>query len=133
MYRADTSNLNGKKIFTMEFCPTCGSFLAPAKTRTGDEMVVMLARSKCGHTRELSARKVQKEATNLVQPKQKPAVTVISEEDQKMTTLPTIKMECPKCGNNLVFVWQVQTRGGDEASTQFMRCTKCSHTFREYT
>jgi len=27
----------------------------------------------------------------------------------------------------------VQTRGGDEASTQFMRCTKCNHTFREYT
>jgi DNA-directed RNA polymerase subunit M len=31
-----------------------------------------------------------------------------------------------------VYVWQVQTRGGDEASTQFFRCTKCGHTFREY-
>jgi DNA-directed RNA polymerase subunit M len=29
-------------------------------------------------------------------------------------------------------VWQVQTRGGDEASTQFFRCTKCGHTTREY-
>jgi DNA-directed RNA polymerase subunit M len=45
----------------------------------------------------------------------------------------TIKMKCEKCENNEVFVWQVQTRGGDEASTQFMRCTKCGHTFREYT
>jgi DNA-directed RNA polymerase subunit M len=42
-------------------------------------------------------------------------------------------MKCERCDNNLVFVWQVQTRGGDEASTQFMRCTKCGHTFREYT
>jgi DNA-directed RNA polymerase subunit M/transcription elongation factor TFIIS len=26
----------------------------------------------------------------------------------------------------------VQTRGSDESSTQFLRCTKCSYTFREY-
>jgi len=41
-------------------------------------------------------------------------------------------MECPKCGNNQVYVWQVQTRGADESSTQFFRCTKCGYTFREY-
>jgi DNA-directed RNA polymerase subunit M/transcription elongation factor TFIIS len=26
----------------------------------------------------------------------------------------------------------VQTRGADESSTQFLRCTKCNYTFREY-
>lgn len=50
--------------------------------------------------------------------------TVITQEDQKMNTLPTLKVECPKCGDKQVYVWQVQTRGGDESSTQFMRCTK---------
>ncbi len=59
-------------------------------------------------------------------------MTVISEDEQKIKTMPTIRVECDKCGNNMVYVWQVQTRGGDEASTQFMRCTKCGHTFREY-
>ena len=117
----------------MEFCPTCGSFLAPTKSKVGNEVVMVLACSKCGYTKQSSAKKAQLRSGKVIQPKRKPIVTVISEEDQKMATLPTIKVQCPKCGNNLVFVWQVQTRGGDEASTQFMRCTKCSHTFREYT
>jgi DNA-directed RNA polymerase subunit M len=112
----------------MEFCPTCGCFLAPTKTRVGNETVVVLACSKCGYTKQGAAEKAPLRAVK----KRKEAVTVISEEDQKIQTLPTIRVECPKCGNNLVFVWQVQTRGGDEASTQFMRCTECGHTFREY-
>jgi DNA-directed RNA polymerase subunit M len=111
----------------MEFCPTCGSFLAPTKSTVGNETVVVLACSKCGYKKQGSAERAQPR----VGKKFKESVTVISEEDQKIQTMPTIKVECPKCGNKLVFVWQVQTRGGDEASTQFMRCTKCSHTFRE--
>jgi DNA-directed RNA polymerase subunit M len=117
----------------MEFCPTCGSFLAPTKCKKGDETVVMLACAKCGYTEQGSGKIAPLRTGKVVHPKRKPSVTVISEEDQKIQTMPTIKVQCPKCDNNLVFVWQVQTRGGDEASTQFMRCTKCSHTFREYT
>jgi DNA-directed RNA polymerase subunit M len=116
----------------MEFCPTCGCFLAPAKKKVGEETVVVLACSKCGYTKQTSGKATSLRTGKVVHRKAKPAVTVISEEDQKIQTMPTIKVECPRCGNNLVFVWQVQTRGGDEASTQFMRCTKCSHTFREY-
>ena len=59
-------------------------------------------------------------------------IAVISKEEQKLRVLPTVRIECPKCGNNLAYVWQVQTRGSDESSTQFFRCTKCNHTFREY-
>ena len=119
----------------MEFCPTCGSFLSPCKSKEGDKVIVVLTCSKCGYTKKSSAKKAQAQigTGTVVPPKSKPVMTVISEEDQKMATMPTLKVECPKCGNNLVYVWQVQTRGGDEASTQFMRCTKCSHTFREYT
>ena len=125
--------LKGKGDFCMEFCPTCGCFLAPAKSKVGDETVIVLACSKCGYREQASGKAMQLRTGKVIHRKAKPAVTVISEEDQKIQTMPTIKVECPKCGNNLVFVWQVQTRGGDEASTQFMRCTKCGHTFREYT
>ncbi len=59
-------------------------------------------------------------------------VAVIGKEEQKLNTLPTARIECPRCGNNTAYVWQVQTRGADESSTQFMRCTKCNYTFREY-
>jgi DNA-directed RNA polymerase subunit M len=117
----------------MEFCPTCGCFLAPVKSKDGDETVAMLVCSKCGYKKSTSKKSASLRTGKVIQRSSKPAVTVISEEDQKIQTLPTIKIKCPNCENNLVFVWQVQTRGGDEASTQFMRCTKCGHTFREYT
>lgn len=117
----------------MEFCPSCGSFLAPVKSKVKNEIILVFACSKCGYKKPLSRAVEPLKTVRLVQRESKPSITVISEEDQKIQTMPTIKVECPKCGNHLVFVWQVQTRGGDEASTQFMRCTKCSHTFREYT
>jgi DNA-directed RNA polymerase subunit M len=28
--------------------------------------------------------------------------------------------------------WMLQTRSADEATTQFFRCTKCKHTWRNY-
>ena len=127
------SRLRSDGCFCMEFCPTCGSFLAPVKSKVGDDTVIVFACSKCEYTKPALAKKAQLRVKRVVQPKSEQSVTVISQEDQKMQTMPTIRVACPKCGNNLVFVWQVQTRGGDEASTQFMRCTKCSHTFREYT
>ena len=121
----------GREGFTfMEFCPSCGSRLEPKKA----ENCIMLECLKCGFTKQSSVgNRSQAKVVKVITPKTQPFMTVISEEEQKVKTMPTIKMKCEKCDNNLVFVWQVQTRGGDEASTQFMRCTKCGHTFREYT
>jgi|SRR5919107_2017059 DNA-directed RNA polymerase subunit M/transcription elongation factor TFIIS len=42
----------------------------------------------------------------------------------------TDSVECPKCGNKQAFWWIVQTDSADEPSTQFFRCTKCNHTWR---
>jgi DNA-directed RNA polymerase subunit M len=115
----------------MEFCPTCGCRLEPKKTGEGNSFV--LCCSKCNFTKKPDDKKAEARTGAVLNPKPKPFMTVISEEDQKISTMATIKMKCEKCDNNEVYVWQVQTRGGDEASTQFMRCTKCGHTFREYT
>ncbi|HEY3527403.1 MAG TPA: transcription factor S [Nitrososphaeraceae archaeon] len=46
--------------------------------------------------------------------------------------LPTTAIDCPKCGNKDAFWWMLQTRSADEATTQFYRCTKCGHTWRNY-
>ena len=92
-----------------------------------------MACCKCDYVKEDSTRKTEQTPGKVIQHNLQELVTVIAKEDQELNTLPTLRMECPKCGNMQVYVWQVQTRGGDEASTQFMRCTKCSHTFREYT
>jgi len=121
-----------KGVLNMEFCPKCGSRLELKKVKEGENVEIVLACCKCEYKKQ-GAGKIRPRVNELIKNSAKRTVTVISKEDQKLKTLPTLKVECPKCGNNLVYVWQVQTRGGDESSTQFMRCTKCDHTFREYT
>jgi DNA-directed RNA polymerase subunit M len=56
----------------------------------------------------------------------------VVEEDKAPNALPTTTIECPKCGNNIASWWMLQTRSADEATTQFYRCTKCNHTWRNY-
>ena len=88
---------------------------------------------KCGYVKkDLDQKTESKGSGKVFKHTLHQQVTVIGKEDQ-VNTMPTMRVECPNCGNMLVYVWQVQTRGGDEASTQFFRCTKCNHTFREYT
>lgn len=56
---------------------------------------------------------------------------ILSESDSTVT-LPTIKIDCEKCSHNEAVWWMLQTRGADEPTTQFYRCVKCSHTWRNY-
>ncbi|MEM3022626.1 MAG: transcription factor S [Candidatus Bathyarchaeia archaeon] len=107
----------------MKFCPKCDTALIPSK-REGS---VLFTCPKCGYelsSKEKEVRRIKRERENVV---------VIGREEQKLRTLPTAKAECPKCGNKRAFYWMVQTRGADESSTQFFRCTKCSYTWRETT
>jgi DNA-directed RNA polymerase subunit M len=113
----------------MEFCPNCGSRLEPKRT---DGTSFVLCCAKCSFTKQPIDRKAEARTGAVLQPKPKPFMTVVAQSDE-VNTMTKIKKQCEKCGNMEVYVWQVQTRGGDEASTQFMRCTKCGHTFREYT
>jgi DNA-directed RNA polymerase subunit M len=56
----------------------------------------------------------------------------VMDSEKGPDTLPTTSIDCPKCGNNNAFWWMLQTRSADEATTQFYRCTKCGHTWRNY-
>jgi DNA-directed RNA polymerase subunit M len=58
-------------------------------------------------------------------------IAVLGKKFLKLRTLPTERIECPRCGKNRAYVWMVQTKGLDESTTQFFRCIKCNHTFRE--
>ncbi len=115
----------------MEFCPECGSVLRPKKAETSSGFSIVRACSQCAYVKKGIVKNAGASAGKVITRRKKEAVTVIPKE-QEVNTMPTIKMECPKCGNRICYVWQVQTRGGDEASTQFFRCIKCNHTFREY-
>jgi transcription factor S len=105
----------------MQFCPKCSLALIPIKK----EKIVVLACPKCGEETRRSDPVVQKLGAT------KESVVVIG-KGENLQTLPKTKVSCPKCGHGEAFYWMVQTRGGDEASTQFFRCTKCGRTWREY-
>ena len=105
----------------MQFCPKCSQVLIPTKK----EKFVVLACPKCGEETKRSDPMVQKFG------KTKESVVVIGKEKNGIQTLPTTNVNCQKCGYGKAFYWMVQTRGGDEASTQFFRCAKCGVTWRE--
>jgi DNA-directed RNA polymerase subunit M len=123
-------NKNGYR--GMEFCPKCGSRLALKKVERRNKVSFMLVCPKCGYKKRESKGEVEQKVARVIHHEPQQLVAVIGREEQKLRTLPTVRVECPKCGNNTAYVWQVQTRGADESSTQFLRCTKCGYTFREY-
>jgi DNA-directed RNA polymerase subunit M len=113
--------LAGWSLSKVQFCPKCGLALLPTKKQKN----VVLSCPKCGYETKKSDRTVQK------LDEQKENVIVIGREEEKIRTLPKTKIDCPKCGHKEAFYWLVQTRGADESSTQFFRCTSCGTTWRE--
>ena len=114
----------------MEFCPDCGMRLVSRRDKKEINTIYYLECQKCGFKKQTGEK--PSVATKTIERPPNESIAIIGREDQKLRTLPTVRIECPKCGNNTAYAWQVQTRGNDESSTQFFRCTKCNHTFREY-
>ena len=108
----------------MQFCPTCDSVMVPEKA---NKKTVMKCR-KCNTTEEI------KEAASYsfeddYSTKKTNGIIEINQDSQQ---LPTVREECSKCKNKEAYWWTYQTRSGDEPITKFLRCTKCSHTWRDY-
>ena len=82
--------------------------------------------TKCGREEEISNKN---EFRLREKNKKKKDLLVVDEE---IKTLPTVRVECPKCKNMEAEWWLVQTRKADEPETRFFRCTKCKYTWREY-
>ncbi|MCL1976946.1 MAG: RPA12/RPB9/RPC11 RNA polymerase family protein [Candidatus Bathyarchaeota archaeon] len=116
----------------MEFCEKCGSRLAPKKDSSDNQVSLMLVCNKCQYKKPKSEEKLIRSNGKIIEHGPKQYVAVIGKEAQ-LSTMPTVHIECTRCGNNTANVWQVQTRGSDESSTQFLRCTNCNYTFREST
>ena len=104
----------------MKFCPTCEIRLK--KNDSG------LQCPQCGYL-EGRDKKISKKVT---EEEQEVSEFNVLDENEGKESLPTIKIECEKCGHDEAVWWMLQTRSADEATTQFYRCVKCSHTWRNY-
>lgn len=98
----------------MQFCPKCGVRLKKGVCQ------------KCGHSEGEVRQETKKQSAQL-----QSDLTVFDESETK-EALPTVKIDCEKCGNTEAVWWMLQTRSADEPTTQFYRCTKCNHTWRNY-
>ncbi len=104
----------------MKFCPKCEVRLKKSNSKS------VLSCPKCDYT-ESSSKNTKKGKKEEI----KSELNVLAENEGK-ETLSTIKIDCEKCGNNEAVWWMLQTRSADEPTTQFYRCIKCSHTWRNY-
>jgi len=103
----------------LKFCPKC-----EVKLKKSDSG---LQCSKCGYT-EGEANQPKK----IVEEEQVEESILAFEGDEGEESLPTIKIECEKCGHDEAIWWMLQTRSADEPTTQFYHCTKCKNTWRNY-
>jgi len=101
----------------MDFCPKCGTILVQKKKRWA-----------CPKCKYIAKEKIKLTASEQIQSKEK--IGVVKETDQGVW--PEVKETCPKCGNDKAYFHSVQMRSGDEGETSFFKCTKCKHTWRDY-
>ena len=104
----------------MLFCPKCGSLLVPGAK---DGKRVMKCNS-CSFT-----NKDTKNAKISEKVKQEKEISVIEKE---IEINPICDVICHKCKHKKAYYWFHQTRASDEPATQFFKCVKCGHIWKEY-
>ena len=112
----------------MDFCLKCGKKMVPIKKKNARMVTLILCCPKCGYEKKATG------PNGIIKPinnHRKENLIVIGKKEQKYRTNPTYLRNCPKCGNNRAYAWLVHLGSLEQSSTQFYRCTKCGHTYRD--
>ncbi len=108
----------------VEICPKCGKIMTLRKTSKPAWVC-----TKCGYEKPVEGGVIYTK----VRKRGKAEEIVVIEKGEEEKVLPvTTDVVCPKCGAREAYYWSVQTRSADEPMTQFFKCKKCGHTWREY-
>ena len=83
----------------MNFCPNCRTRLTPLKKVEGSKVALLLSCPKCGY--EKRTTRPMTIVPRILERSPQERIAVIGRGKQKLRTLPTVRIECPKCGNNL--------------------------------
>ncbi|MFC2143712.1 transcription factor S [Candidatus Aenigmatarchaeota archaeon] len=113
-----------KKQFTktdLQVCKKCGSIMIPLKK---GKTIYMQCRS-CKYKTRKHARDIK-----LSESVERKRGIVVLEKDSAV--LPITDKICSQCEHKAAYWWMQQTRASDEPPTQFFKCVKCSHVWREY-
>ena len=86
----------------MMFCQKCGSIL----TLKGDDKKKKFSCQNCGYTPRAKSNLIIKEKVKLDKAQE------IEVRTKKIETLPKIKADCKKCGNNKAYYWFIESRRG---------------------
>ncbi|WP_292460928.1 transcription factor S [Methanothermococcus sp.] len=103
----------------VKFCPKCKNIMLPKDGK--------LVCTVCGYEEDLEQTDESYELKEKIDSKKQEIVVI-----EDVNTLPTTRIECPKCGNMEAYWWLQQTRCADEPETRFYKCKKCGYTWREY-
>jgi len=107
----------------MRFCEKCGSALVSKEEKSGTVLVCR----RCGKiTKKYKPLEIEEKL------ERKPLDDSVVVIDGGEEALPKTKTTCPNCSHKEAVWWLRQMRSADEAPTLFYRCTKCSHSWREY-
>jgi DNA-directed RNA polymerase subunit M len=109
----------------MKFCPKCGSLLTPKKV---DGEKVLYCRS-CDEYQEIGDSGKDYVISDEFENKDGDENVVLVKDE--IVPFPVTKATCKKCGNTRAYYYSVQTRGGDEAETVYLTCTKCKHVWKQ--
>jgi DNA-directed RNA polymerase subunit M len=101
----------------MQFCPKCGSLLMQKRIKFS-----------CPKGHYTAKGKVKISSSEKIAEKMK----IGAVKEKETSVWPITATTCPKCGNKTAYFWSAQLRSGDEAETQFYKCTKCKYTWRIY-
>ena len=112
----------------MEFCPNCNTKMIPLKKKQVKTVTLIMLCPKCGNEKTFTRPNTFITKVRIY-PREN--LVILGKKEQKYRRTPKFKVYCPKCGNDRAYGWVVHLGSLEQSSTQFYRCTKCNHTFRD--